>query len=106
VRSITDPDNRTAEFSLLVRSDQQRQGLGRMLFDKMIDYCRARGTQELIGDVLMQNHRMLRLAEFFGFTQHSCLQDRTVRVRLNLQEGIPIAAPLQREPERVAADVV
>lgn len=30
---------------------------------KMIDYCRAKGTVEMVGDVLPDNRPMLQLAE-------------------------------------------
>lgn len=67
VRAITDPDNRRAEFAIIVRSDMKGKGLGRTLMKKLIDYCRARGTGAVFGEVLEQNERMLALAREFGF---------------------------------------
>src|SRR5690606_5414050 len=67
VRAITDPDNDTAEFAIVVRPDAKSQGLGKRLLDKMIRYCRARGTRVLTGRVLRDNRRMLRLAAACGF---------------------------------------
>lgn len=66
-RSVTDPDNESAEFAILVRSDLKGQGLGYALLDKMIRYCRARGTRELWGDVIADNAAMLDLATALGF---------------------------------------
>jgi len=85
VRGLTDPDNSQAEFSVIVRSDQQGQGLGRLLMKKMIDYCRSRGTQEMVGDILLHNTKMLKLAKTLGFEQMLCYEDRLVQVRLDLQ---------------------
>ncbi|MGQ0579810.1 MAG: bifunctional acetate--CoA ligase family protein/GNAT family N-acetyltransferase [Betaproteobacteria bacterium] len=69
VRTVTDPDNEQAEFGILVGSSAQGKGLGHVLLEKMIRYCRSRGTKELFGDVLATNSRMLALAESLHF-QH------------------------------------
>ena len=83
VRSVTDPDNDSAEFAILVRSDLKGHGLGYALLDKMIRYCRSRGTRELWGDVIAGNSAMLDLAAALGFRAGS--PDRgLVRVTLAL----------------------
>lgn len=66
-RANTDPDNTTAEFAILVRSDLKGRGLGSALLTKLIGYCRKRGTQQLAGEVLAENTRMLQLAAALGF---------------------------------------
>ena len=66
-RVIVDPDNITAEFAIVVRSDLKGKGLGSVLLNKLIDYCRERGTARIIGHVLRDNARMLALAEKCGF---------------------------------------
>jgi acetyltransferase len=67
VRACTDPDNVEAEFAVLVRSDLKGQGLGALLLEKLIRYCRGRNTQRLVGQALAQNVRMLQLAQKSGF---------------------------------------
>ncbi|MEO8839056.1 MAG: bifunctional acetate--CoA ligase family protein/GNAT family N-acetyltransferase, partial [Herbaspirillum sp.] len=67
VRAIADPDNETAEFAVIVRSDLKQRGLGAILMRKIIAYCRARGTQRLVGQVLPDNTGMLKLARTCGF---------------------------------------
>jgi len=67
VRTVCDPDNINAEFAIIVSSTMKGQGLGRALLAKMIDYCRGRGTQTIIGEVLSNNERMLALARKLGF---------------------------------------
>jgi acetyltransferase len=42
VRAVADPDNIAAEFAIIVRSDLKGQGLGPVLLEKLIDYCRSR----------------------------------------------------------------
>ncbi|WP_028989467.1 GNAT family N-acetyltransferase [Thermithiobacillus tepidarius DSM 3134] len=85
VRSIADPDNQRAEFAIVVRSDLKGQGLGRILLDKMIRYCRARGLRELVGQVLADNTAMLGLARRFGFERHATPDPELVEVRLALE---------------------
>jgi len=85
VRTVTDPNNMTAEFAIIIRSDLKRQGLGQALLGKMIEYCRHRGTGEMIGHILPSNHEMQDLAKRFGFERHFDPDLEVVEVRLRLQ---------------------
>jgi acetyltransferase len=69
VRAVTDPDNLAAEFGVIVRSDLKGRGLGRLLMDKLIRYQRARGTQRIVGDVILENVGMRDLARRLGFVE-------------------------------------
>ncbi len=66
-RCIGTPDNREAEFAIVIRHDYQGQGLGFQLIHALIDYCRQRQTGQLYGYVLTHNRAMLGLAETCGF---------------------------------------
>lgn len=70
-RVVADPDNITAEFAVTVRSDLKGMGLGKIMMRKLIDYCRARGTREIVGEALPQNSRITGLARSLGFTVKS-----------------------------------
>ena len=70
-RVVADPDNITAEFAVTVRSDLKGMGLGKLMMQKLIDYCRARGTREIVGEALPQNSRITGLAKRMGFTVKS-----------------------------------
>lgn len=72
-RLVRDPDNVDAEFAIIVRSDCQRAGLGRMLMQALLDYAAARGTQRIVGYVLRGNVAMLELLKSLGF---ECEGDR------------------------------
>ncbi|WP_139311682.1 GNAT family N-acetyltransferase, partial [Desulfovibrio sp. DV] len=87
VRASTRPDNATAEFAVIVRSDQKGAGLGRMLMEKIIRYCRGRGTKELTGQALMENGGMQGLAEKLGFSVVRNYDDEVAEMRLPLQES-------------------
>jgi acetyltransferase len=67
-RAISDPDNVTAEFAVIVRSDLKGRHLGRILMEKLIAYCKSRGTQEIVGEALVHNKRVLDLVSELGFT--------------------------------------
>ena len=68
-RIAADADNRRAEYSVTIRSDKQGLGLGRICFERALDYARARGIQEVWGSVLAENDGMLGLSERLGFTR-------------------------------------
>jgi acetyltransferase len=82
-RAHADPDNVSAEFAILVRSDLKSRGLGSLLLDKLIRYCRARGIRRITGEVLAENVRMLELAAAHGFTAKPA-REGTVDVTLEL----------------------
>jgi acetyltransferase len=87
-RAHADPDNVEAEFAIIVRSDIKGHGLGGALLTKLIDYCRGRGTQRLVGEVFADNERMLRLSRDCGFRivgRH----DAVVNLSLDLQAPPP-----------------
>ena len=86
MRTYFDPDNTYGEFAILVRTDQKSQGLGTILMDKMIRYCRDRGTRELMAYTLRENRGMQALARKFGFTIQVVPDDpETVELRLRLE---------------------
>lgn len=60
-RMVADPDHRTAEYALIVRSDLAGQGLGTALMTLLVDYARADGIERLEGPVLRENRGMLGL---------------------------------------------
>ena len=68
-RVAADADNRRAEYSVTIRSDKQGLGLGRICFERVLDYARSRGIEEVWGSVLAENEGMLGLAERLGFTR-------------------------------------
>ncbi len=80
-----DPDGEVAEYSIVVRNDLTRQGLGRILMEHVIAYAQARGIHRIIGDVLRENQPMLALCRQLGFTEQADPDDRDIiRVQLPL----------------------
>lgn len=78
-RVVADPDNTSAEFAVTVRSDLKGKGLGVMLMNKLIAYCRARGTREIVGEALPQNAPVIGLVKKLGFTVGPVDEEEGVR---------------------------
>ncbi|MBK9120878.1 MAG: bifunctional acetate--CoA ligase family protein/GNAT family N-acetyltransferase [Phycisphaerales bacterium] len=91
VRTVTNPDNTRAHFAIMVRADWQRSGLGTQLLRKMIQYCRNRGTHELVADLLPDNAATLALARKLGFTATLVPDKHLCRLHLELHAP-PVAA--------------
>ncbi|WP_097460527.1 bifunctional acetate--CoA ligase family protein/GNAT family N-acetyltransferase [Mangrovitalea sediminis] len=86
VRVWTDADNLQCEFAVMVRDDMTGEGLGMTLMQKMIDYCRSRGTVEMIGNVMPDNQPMLHLAERLGFSIRYSTDEEVMEVKLPLNQ--------------------
>ncbi len=85
VRCFFDPDNISAEFAIVVRSDLKARGLGTLLMDKMIRYCKQRGLKELSAYALLENTGMHALARKFGFRMESDPEEsETIMLKLEL----------------------
>ncbi len=85
VRAVADPDNRDAEFAIIIRSDLKGMGLGQMLMTKLVDYFRRRGTQRIVGETLPDNQALLDLVRGFGFQARFEPTRDTVELHLDLQ---------------------
>ncbi|TAM11235.1 MAG: GNAT family N-acetyltransferase [Nevskiaceae bacterium] len=65
---IISDDETRAEYAVLVHQDWARQGLGRHLLQRLIEYARRRGVAVVYGEVLAENTAMLGLCRSLGFT--------------------------------------
>lgn len=92
-RLAADPDYTKGEYAIIVRSDLKGTGLGWMLMRNLIRYAEREGLQELTGDVLEQNTRMLEMCRALGFEVSADPEDLSLRkVRLKLPAPIQDAA--------------
>jgi acetyltransferase len=66
-RYITNPDQTTCEFSLVVSDASKGQGLGSRLMLSIMDFARSKGLSQIEGLVLANNPNMLRLMRSLGF---------------------------------------
>jgi L-amino acid N-acyltransferase YncA len=74
-----------AEFAIVVRSDVKARGVGHVLLSKLIAYCTSRGTKQLVGEALPDNHPMITLARTLGFDVVPLDGSRVVSLRLTLR---------------------
>ncbi len=84
VRCAIDPDGTRAEFAVMVRSDLKRSGLGTVMMNKMIRYCRERGLREIVAQVLRENSAILNLTKKLGFEARLRPDGERFEVRLRL----------------------
>lgn len=86
VRAVTDADNISAEFSVVIRDELQGEGLGVLLMQKVIDYCRDRGTLMIEGSTLPNNKGMQGLALKLGFKNSYNVEEDVVDMKMMLHE--------------------
>ena len=67
-RYITNPDQSSCEFALVVADDFSGKGLGSRLMLSIMDVAREKGLAEIDGLVLANNPGMLKLMKSLGFT--------------------------------------
>jgi acetyltransferase len=78
-RLIADPDEETAEFGIMVRSDQKGRGLGYLLMNAILRHATRRGLKTVTGEVLAENRSMLAMAGALGFRQRIHEDDVALR---------------------------
>ena len=79
-RYITNPDQTSCEFSLVVDDGYAGQGLGTRLMLSIMDAAREKGLQEIIGLVLTHNNGMLKLMRSLGFEVKAYPEDPDFRL--------------------------
>ncbi|MDE1222784.1 bifunctional acetate--CoA ligase family protein/GNAT family N-acetyltransferase [Vibrio aestuarianus] len=85
-RALINPENTDAEFAILIRSDLKGNGLGKILLQKVIDYCRLKGTVQISGMTMPTNRGMLTLAQKLGFEVDIHFEDGTADMVLVLNK--------------------
>jgi len=97
VRAWTDSDNLQCEFAIVIRDDVKGEGLGWIMMRKIIEYCRERGTVEMIGSVLPDNKPMIVLAQKLGFAVKYDEDEEVMALKL------PLNQPDEWQAERLKA---
>ncbi|MBK9160653.1 MAG: bifunctional acetate--CoA ligase family protein/GNAT family N-acetyltransferase [Nitrosomonadales bacterium] len=67
-RYAINPDGDSCEFALAVADNITGKGLGQKLMVSLMEAARAKGLQTIEGEVLSNNHNMLKLMNRLGFT--------------------------------------
>jgi len=74
-RYVINPDAATCEFALVIADNMQGKGLGQKLMVALMEAARARGLSVIEGEVLSNNHKMLRLMTRLGFAVKASEED-------------------------------
>ncbi len=79
-RYITNPDQSSCEFALVVADDFSGKGLGSRLMLSIMDAAREKGLSEIDGLVLAKNPGMLKLMRSLGFTVKTFAEDADFKI--------------------------
>jgi len=77
-RYAINPDGDTCEFALVIADNMQGKGLGQRLMVSLMEAARSKGLSTIEGEVLNNNHRMLKLMTRLGFTIKSSEEDPAI----------------------------
>jgi acetyltransferase len=77
-RYAINPDGNTCEFALVIADNIAGKGLGQKLMVSLMDAARSNGLSVIEGEVLNNNHRMLKLMNRLGFALKSSEDDQGV----------------------------
>jgi L-amino acid N-acyltransferase YncA len=79
-------EDHKAEFGILVSHFLAHRGIGIMLMNRLIEFCKAQQIKALWGDVADDNTAMLKLADKLGFRHYTRLgEPGIVRIELEIR---------------------
>ena len=79
-RYITNPDQASCEFALVIADDFNGKGLGSRMMLSIMDVARDKGLSEIEGLVLANNPDMLKLMKSLGFIIKPFAEDRDFKL--------------------------
>ncbi|MEO8332226.1 MAG: GNAT family N-acetyltransferase, partial [Gallionella sp.] len=77
-RYAINPDGDTCEFALVVADNMQGKGLGQKLMVSLMEAARLKGLKTIEGEVLVNNHNMLKLMTRLGFASRVSGEDQGI----------------------------
>ncbi len=78
-RYVMNPDGESCEFALVVADKWQHKGIGSHLMNALIDAAKQRGFKIMDGEILSNNHNMLKLTEHLGFKIENNPEDSSIK---------------------------
>jgi acetyltransferase len=79
-RYMTNPDQKTCEFAIVVSDKWQGKGIARLLMQKLIEIARNRGLELMEGQILANNFRMLELMLSLNFQINNDSDDPGIKL--------------------------
>lgn len=89
-------NSKDAEIALLVSDAYQRRGLGTELLNRLLHIARARDTQRVFADVLVENRAVERIARKLDFPVEYKIEGGVIRAEISLSSKTG-QRPLTRE---------
>ena len=83
-RYVMNPDGVSCEFALVVADKWHHKGIGSNLMSALIEAARQSGIKRMEGEILANNHNMLKLTEGLGFSVHTSADDPGIREAVKL----------------------
>jgi acetyltransferase len=83
-RYAINPDGTSCKFALVVGDNVTGKGLGQKLMISLMEAAREQGLKTIEGEVLNNNHNMLKLMNRLGFSTETSEDQRTVKVTKQL----------------------
>ena len=77
-RFAINPDGDSCEFALVIADNFQGKGLGQKLMAALMEAARAKGLKTIEGEVLSNNHNMLKLMARVGFASKTSEDDQSI----------------------------
>ncbi|MCG2634047.1 MAG: GNAT family N-acetyltransferase [Gammaproteobacteria bacterium] len=78
-RYAINPDGHSCEFAIVIADAWHHKGLGALMMNLLIEIARRRGLKTIDGEVLADNHNMLRLMREMGFRVGNHPHDSTLK---------------------------
>lgn len=75
----------TAEAAIVVSDSFQHRGLGRMLMKRLLDYAHKQSISYLRAEILIDNHRILKLIESGGLPYQKRYNDGTWEILVDIR---------------------
>lgn len=91
-RLVQDGCRKSAEFAIIVRTDLQRQGLGTLMQNRLLDYATSLGLNEVWGLIDGENRKALSLFDKLGFSRGFSFDSPFARVVKVLAPYNPITS--------------
>jgi acetyltransferase len=84
-RFAINPDGESCEFAIVVADRMAGKGLGQKLMVSLMEAARSKGLKSIEGEVLSNNHNMLKLTRRLGFSHKVSEEDHgIIKVSLDL----------------------
>jgi acetyltransferase len=77
-RYAINPDGDSCEFALVIADNIKGKGLGQKLMAALMQAARAKGLKTIEGEVLSNNHSMLKLMTRLGFATKTSEEDQSI----------------------------